>query len=133
MSIDETQRFLDAELERAKANREQAVEALQQADANVERIKRARAAYKAVEPQTVRPRRVIPKILANGKRMTREELLVALKDAGWNVTYEGREFNKTLNANKAAGILAFDGHYWYHPDDAERERILSDGRKKKKR
>ncbi|HTF70904.1 MAG TPA: hypothetical protein VK638_50365, partial [Edaphobacter sp.] len=86
-----------------------------------------------VEPQIIRPRRVIPKILANGKRMTREELLAALKAAGWSVTYEGREFNKTINANLAAGILAFDGHRYYHPADAERERILHDGRKKKKR
>jgi hypothetical protein len=137
MSIDEMQRFLDAELERAKAKREQAVEALQQADADVERIKRARAAYgttpEEVEPPTVRPRRVIPKILANGKRMTREELLAALKGAGWSVTYEGREFTKTINANLWAGHLAFDGHRYYYPDDAERERIQRDNRRKKKR
>lgn len=123
------QRFLDAELERAK-------ETLDQAKANLERIERARAAYSAtpedVEPQIIRPRRVIPKILANGKRMTREELRAALKAAGWSVTYEEREFNKTLNANNAAGILQFKDGLWYHPDDAERERILRDGRKKKK-
>jgi hypothetical protein len=128
MSNDEVQRFLDAEYERAKI-------ALEQAKANLERIERARFSYvvPAEEPTKVRAARVIPHLFAGGKRLTREEFRRELKSLGWRAKFENREFTKLVNANLAAGGLAFDGQHYYRPDDAERERILRDGRKKKKR
>lgn len=133
MNNDEMLRFLDTELERAKAKEKQAEEALQQAREDVQRIERARAAYSAtpkeVEPAEVRPHRIIPIIFAGGKRLDREQFRKALKAAGWSVTYEERELNKLINANKKSGYLAQDGPLFRHPDDAERERTL---RKKKR-
>lgn len=128
MNNDEIKRFLDAEYDRAK-------KAVEEAKANLERIERTRSSYVAPPgpKKKVRPNRVIPIILADGKKLTRVQFLEALKNAGWSATYEEREFNKLINANIAGAVLAFDGKHYYHPDADERERILRDGRRKKKR
>jgi len=135
MNNDEVQRFLDAEYERAKMEVDRAKIALEKAIADQERIERARLSYVTGpdEPIKFRARRVIPNILANGKRMTREEFRAALKSFGWRPKFEERDLNKIINANRESGALARDAKgLFYYPDDDERERILRDGREKKK-
>lgn len=81
-----------------------------------------------------KPFEIWNQVLANGVRLTRQEMFAALKAGGWVRQYEKRSFSKAINTNVSTGNIALDadGRY-YKPTPQERERILNAWREQRLR